>query len=266
MWRGIKISIMCYVSWLQRVCRVPVAEAAPHLGDLQLGHGQSSGNSTTLLVSTAISETLRVSNTNSGPPEAIVTPVAIRAESIGAHAITGNCSGNSKIPYGGYYSGVVGRATGFESRGVSGISASGDGVYGYSGSGRAGYFQGNVSITGFLFKGISFFRIDHPLDPENKYLSHSAVESPDMLNVYNGNVTTDDNGDATVVLPDYFESLNQDFRYQLTVIGQFTQAIVAEEVRNNQFTIKTDRPGGQSLLANNRCPERSLRKYVPHSG
>ena len=86
------------------------------------------------------------------------------------------------------------------------------------------------------------FKIDHPLDPENKYLYHSSVESPDMLNIYNGNTITNANGDATIVLPDYFEALNQDFRYQLTVIGQFAQAIVAEEIRNNQFTIKTDRP------------------------
>ena len=63
-----------------------------------------------------------------------------------------------------------------------------------------------------------------------------------MLNVYNGNVTTDANGEASVTLPEYLEALNQDFRYQLTVIGQFAQAIVAQEIRNNQFTIKTDQP------------------------
>jgi hypothetical protein len=43
-------------------------------------------------------------------------------------------------------------------------------------------------------------------------------------------------------LPDYFEALNRDLRYQLTVIGQFAQAIVTEEVRGNQFSIRTDRP------------------------
>jgi hypothetical protein len=32
------------------------------------------------------------------------------------------------------------------------------------------------------------------------------------------------------------------FRYQLTVIGQFAQAIVAEEIRDNRFTIKSDKP------------------------
>ena len=63
-----------------------------------------------------------------------------------------------------------------------------------------------------------------------------------MMNIYNGNVTTDEGGEATIVLPDYFEALNRDFRYQLTVIGQFAQAIVAEEVRNNRFRITTNIP------------------------
>jgi hypothetical protein len=63
-----------------------------------------------------------------------------------------------------------------------------------------------------------------------------------MMNVYNGNITTDQNGEAAVTLPDYFEALNRDFRYQLTVIGQFAQAIVASEISGNRFTIKTDRP------------------------
>jgi hypothetical protein len=45
-----------------------------------------------------------------------------------------------------------------------------------------------------------------------------------------------------VNLPSYFEALNRDFHYQLTVIGQFAQAIVAEEIRGNSFSIKTDKP------------------------
>jgi hypothetical protein len=45
-----------------------------------------------------------------------------------------------------------------------------------------------------------------------------------------------------VQLPDWFEALNRDFRYQLTVLGTFAQAIVAEKIKNNQFTIKTSAP------------------------
>jgi hypothetical protein len=131
--------------------------------------------------------------------------------------------------------------------GVHGISAStapsAGAIVGENPGGFAGVFLGKVLVTGTLFKGGGGFEIDHPLDPANRYLRHSFVECPDMLNVYSGNVTTDGNGEASVALPDYCEALNGDFRYQLTVIGQFAQAIVAEEVKNNHFTIKTDRPG-----------------------
>jgi len=108
-------------------------------------------------------------------------------------------------------------------------------IFNVDASGNA-FFAGNVS------KGGGSFKIDHPLDPANRYLSHSFVESPDMVNLYNGNVMTDQRGIAVVVLPDYFEALNRDFRYQLTVIGQFAQAIVAQEIEKGRFTIKTDKP------------------------
>jgi hypothetical protein len=110
------------------------------------------------------------------------------------------------------------------------------------GNGNAAVFYGTVHVNGTLTKSGGSFRIDHPLDPANKYLSHSFVESPDMKNIYDGVVTTDANGDAVVALPVWFEALNRDFRYQLTPIGQFAQAIVAEEVRSNSFAIKTDKP------------------------
>ncbi|MFQ5453659.1 MAG: hypothetical protein ACE5D6_05680 [Candidatus Zixiibacteriota bacterium] len=106
----------------------------------------------------------------------------------------------------------------------------------------AGYFSGDITVTGIINKSGASFQIDHPLDPSNKYLYHSSVESPDMMNVYNGNIVTDLNGNAVVILPDYFEVLNKDFRYQLTVIGEFAQAIIADKISGNQFTIKTDIP------------------------
>lgn len=62
------------------------------------------------------------------------------------------------------------------------------------------------------------------------------------MNVYNGNVTTDAGGEAVVTLPDYFEALNRDYRYQLTVIGQFAQAIVGRKIAGGRFTIRTDKP------------------------
>jgi len=150
--------------------------------------------------------------------------------------------------------GVRGEATGNLGVGVKGMSSAsnGYGLYGDAtgsvgfgiyakGLRYGGYFDGNVHITGSLSGPISSVTIDHPLDPANKYLHHALVESPDMMSIYNGNVTTDETGEATINLPAYFEALNRDFRYQLTVIGQFAQAIVQNEISNNRFTIKTDR-------------------------
>ena len=138
---------------------------------------------------------------------------------------------------------------GIDATGGTGGSAGGDGIYAVAGvsnlsslSPYAGVFNGDVDVEGALSKSSGSFKIDHPLDPANKYLYHSFVESPDMLNIYNGNVTTDGSGTAIVTMPAWFEALNMDFRYQLTVIGQFAQAIVASEISNGSFTIKTSKP------------------------
>ncbi|ETR66682.1 MAG: hypothetical protein OMM_05536 [Candidatus Magnetoglobus multicellularis str. Araruama] len=62
-----------------------------------------------------------------------------------------------------------------------------------------------------------------------------------MKNIYDGTIVTNEMGVAIVKLPDYFEALNKDFRYQLTCIGSFAQAIILKEIENNEFTIKTDK-------------------------
>jgi hypothetical protein len=113
------------------------------------------------------------------------------------------------------------------------------GVFGHNGNSEqfAGYFSGNLRCTGTLYKGGGGFKIDHPLFPANKYLNHSFVESPDMKNIYDGIAIMDANGEAIVELPEWFESLNSDFRYQLTCIGEYAQVFIAEKLNNNRFKI-----------------------------
>jgi hypothetical protein len=103
---------------------------------------------------------------------------------------------------------------------------------------------GNLNVVGTLTKGAGSFKIDHPLDPLHRYLSHSFVESPDMKNIYDGVVTTDREGFATVELPAWFEALNRDFRYQLTVIGggAWARTRIVQEIRDNRFVVQTDLP------------------------
>jgi trimeric autotransporter adhesin len=128
------------------------------------------------------------------------------------------------------------------------VFCSGDGIEVFAGGPteqfgpKAAFFDGDIEVNGSVYNDAASIIIDHPLDPANKYLSHSSVESPDMMNIYNGNVVTDADGDAVVPLPEWFETLNRDFRYQLTTIGQPAQAWIASKIANHSFTIKTDKP------------------------
>jgi len=160
---------------------------------------------------------------------------------IGATNPTGeNAGGSGIIGMGGH--GLAQDADGGYFEGGTG-SSFGDGMQAIAGSGGiAGNFNGNVTITGTLSAATKNFKLDHPLDPANKYLVHASVESSEMMNIYTGNVITDAQGEARVQLPDWFEAVNTDFRYQLTVIGQFAQAIVSSEVQNHEFAIRSSVP------------------------
>jgi len=63
-----------------------------------------------------------------------------------------------------------------------------------------------------------------------------------MMNVYNGNVVLNESGEAIVNMPEYFEALNMNFRYQLTPIGKFAPLYVKKEISNNQFEIAGGEP------------------------
>ncbi len=146
--------------------------------------------------------------------------------------------------------GVDGRNSSAAGRGVYGRASSTTGVnYGVYGrtdsaSGYGGYFVGNLSTTGTLSKAAGSFKIDHPLDPANQYLYHSFVESPDMMNIYNGMATLDAKGEASVQMPAWFEALNRDFRYQLTPIGAaMPNLYIAQEMQGNVFRIAGGAPG-----------------------
>ena len=117
-------------------------------------------------------------------------------------------------------------------RSMGSVQASGNTVIG-----------GTLTVGGTLVKQAGAFKIDHPLDPEHRYLSHSFVESPDMENIYDGMVTLDEKGEAVVELPDYFEALNQDFHYHLSCIGGYAPVYIAQEIAGNAFRIAGGKPG-----------------------
>lgn len=95
--------------------------------------------------------------------------------------------------------------------------------------------------------GTKAFAIDHPFDPANKTLLHYSSESPEPQNFYNGTVLTDAKGYATVTMPDYYESINRDARYTLTVVDDgetmgFVMAKVVSKMRDGRFVIRTSEP------------------------
>jgi trimeric autotransporter adhesin len=167
-------------------------------------------------------------------------PVGLRASGGASDQNTNNTNGGDGIDsYGG-----AGASGGSDGMGIyvegGGGNSFGDGIYAQAGDSAyawAGDFNGDVNIAGSLSKASGSFKIDHPLDPANKYLYHSFVESPDMMNIYNGVATLDPNGEATITMPEWFSVLNRDFRYQLTCIGGFAPVYIAEELANNQFKI-----------------------------
>lgn len=141
--------------------------------------------------------------------------------------------------------GVVGLAETTEGVGVRATNIGGRALEAFGTS----LLNGNVTVVGTVAKNGGAFKIDHPLDPANKFLYHSFVESPDMLNIYNGNAVTDAAGRATITMPDWFTALNRDFRYQLTVIGggnesSFPQVRILRKLdAKGTFTILSSEPG-----------------------
>jgi trimeric autotransporter adhesin len=173
------------------------------------------------------------------------------------HGVSG-VGGSGPFAGGSGVSGLGGSAIvgGIGGEGVSAVGGpgsgggvpDGDGIFATAGgpNGLAGYFLGDLSVTGAITAGTKDFKIDHPLDPANKYLFHASVESSEMMDIYSGNVRLDDNGNAVVQLPNWFQAVNGDFRYQLTAIGAPGAGLyVAQEISGNEFKIAGGKPGGK---------------------
>ena len=176
---------------------------------------------------------------------------ATSGETYGVYGVSNSATGRGvyglAAAWDGTAIGVIGRSDSSNGYGVFGwgnnafTSSSPYGVFGQTaGQGYAVYARGRLAAS-----GTKSFQIDHPLSPENAYLNHFCTEGPEPYNAYSGNVVTDAQGYAVVQLPDYFESINRDFRYQLTVIDSsddFVLAKVVREIQNNRFVIRTSKP------------------------
>ncbi|GIV09307.1 MAG: hypothetical protein KatS3mg019_1398 [Fimbriimonadales bacterium] len=146
----------------------------------------------------------------------------------------------------GFTYGVYGQSYSTDGRGVYGRAFATIGTtYGVFGQSDSSSGYGVYASGRFAATGTKSFQIDHPLMPETHYLNHFCAEAPEPMNFYSGNVVTDAQGYATVTLPDYFETINRDFRYQLTVVDdsdEFILAKVVRKIQNNRFVIRTSKP------------------------
>lgn len=168
---------------------------------------------------------------------------------------TAGIYGNNLRTTGGYgtygigHSGVVGETNyqlgfGVYGRNYDAIGPLGNAVGTY-GMGYVGVWGDQTDVNGFSVyangdfgaAGTKAFYIDHPQDPENKYLRHFSIESDEVINLYRGTVAFDSNGEAVVEMPAYFESVNTNFSYQLTPVGGYAPLYIKEKMKDGKFVI-----------------------------
>jgi hypothetical protein len=84
------------------------------------------------------------------------------------------------------------------------------------------------------------FIIDHPNDPQNKYLVHACLEGPEAGVFYRGKGTIQNNHSATITLPQYVRKLAYDFTVQLTPIRTSptkSSQLTSSKVIDGVFTV-----------------------------
>jgi hypothetical protein len=231
-------------------------------GDNATGQGGTGvngfgGNSTSSLGGTGVRGTGGDSDSSTGGTGVIAfggssnsTLAGWGVVATGGNSASGTGGTGVQAKGGNVESGFGGGGTGLTGLGGDSVEGfGGDGIFGFGGTGGlgvglAGTFGGDVEVSGMLSKGGGSFKIDHPLDPANKYLYHSFVESPDMKNIYDGVAKLDANGEVVVEMPNWFSALNRDFRYLLTPMGAPMPGLyIAGELANNRFKIAGGAPG-----------------------
>lgn len=127
--------------------------------------------------------------------------------------------------------------------------------------GSSGY-RFNNGYFNVLSKISGTFQIDHPLDPKNKWLSHSFVEAPEMILIYKGRASLKD-GKAIVTMPSYFHALNGDenIEYNLTPIGHPSMLYIAKEMKKGTFEVNGTIDGDFSWIVYSVRQDRAALAY-----
>lgn len=203
---------------------------------------QASTNATSNLTAAIVASTTGGASGVSGQVESTATAAQ------GVYGTNLRTSGGYGV-YGIGHSGTVGESNyqlgfGVYGRNYDAIGPLGNSVGTY-GMGYVGVWGDQSDPLGYSVyangdfgaAGTKAFAIDHPLDPEHKYLKHYSIESNEVLNMYRGTVAFDNNGEAIVTMPDYFDAVNANFSYQLTPIGGYAPLYIKEKLNNGKFII-----------------------------
>ncbi|MBI5571100.1 MAG: hypothetical protein HY914_14240 [Desulfomonile tiedjei] len=105
--------------------------------------------------------------------------------------------------------------------------------------------DGRLHVVGDLIvTGLKNFQIAHPIEPERKWLVHSALEGPEAAVYYRGEAQLH-NGKVVIALPSYFEALarKEQRTVQLTPIDGWSPLYVEEKVQEGRFTVRTAKGG-----------------------
>jgi hypothetical protein len=180
-----------------------------------------------------------------GPAGTAASDIAVPGTIAAARGLVGVSSSDAITPFTGFNSADSGTAMAAGSTGKAGYGLFARSAYigiFAQGTSYAARFNGALASDSNLSSAGASYRVANPVRPQSATIAHSTVSSPARMNLYNGVIVTDATGSAIVTMPKYFEALNQDFQYQLTVIGQFSKAIVATPIANGVFAIRTERP------------------------
>lgn len=145
----------------------------------------------------------------------------------------------------GHQYGVYGSCTwqsGFGVYAYNSYTPNGVGLGAY-GALKAATFAGAVDVSGYLTKSGGGFRIDHPADPENKYLNHEFVESDKAKNIYDGELTFDDSGKTTIEMPSWYTHVSSNGRL-MVMPHEASSTLATKKLAEGKWEVSGGAPHG----------------------
>ena len=98
------------------------------------------------------------------------------------------------------------------------------------------FIKAKVIYTEKLFAKVKNFRIDHPLDPKNKYLVYSSLEGPEVGVYFLGRLRNSDE----ILIPKYWKALvdSSSITVQLQPIGSH-QEIAIKGIEDDRIIVQS---------------------------